>query len=134
MTMTDKKTISNEEPVVSEGHFGSAELLTEKPSYFGIILSVLIVILMCILGGLYAWSEVLIKNKALEDTLPTSTRPTEEQNNEPESTTAEAAVDTLGAMSTSDEIDAIEADLLSTPIEDEVFDAELNNVEAELTQ
>jgi hypothetical protein len=133
-TMTDKITISNEEPKVEEGRFGTTELLTEKPSYFGIILSILIVILMCILGGLYAWSELLIKNKALENTLLTETRPTSEANNEPESTTAEAEVETLGAMSTSDEIDAIEADLESTPIEEEVFDAELGNVEAEITQ
>ncbi|MFM2382005.1 MAG: hypothetical protein RLZZ76_772 [Candidatus Parcubacteria bacterium] len=130
--MKENKIISQEEPTVSEGHFGTTELLTEKPSYFGIILSILIVILMCILGGLYAWSEQILKNKALEENTPT--RPTNEQNNEPESTTAEASVETLGAMSTSDEIDAIEADLESTPIEAEVFEAELNNVESTLTQ
>ncbi len=129
--MKENKTISQEESTVSEGNFGSGELLTEKPSYFGIILSILIIVLMCILGGLYAWSEQLKKNTTIEST---STRPTLEQNNEPESTTAEARVETLSAMSTSDEIDAIEADLQSTLMEEEVFEAELNNIEAEVTQ
>lgn len=132
--MSNKDTISQEEPTVSEGHFGQGELLTEKPSYFGIILSVLILVLMCILGGLYIWSEQILKNNISESELPSSSRPTPEQNNEPESATAEAHVETLGAMSTSDEIDAIEADLEATTMNDEVFEAELGTIDAELTQ
>ena len=132
--MSNKATISQEEPTVSEGNVGSGELLTEKPSYFGIILSILIVVLMCILGGLYIWSEHILKNNTSESGIPSSSRPTPEQNNEPESTTAEAHVETLGAMSTSDEIDAIEADLEATTMNDEVFEAELGTIDAELTQ
>ncbi len=132
--MSERPTFRKDELKMPQEHFGSGELLTEKPSYFGIVLSILIVILMCILGGLYAWSEIILKNRALENELPTATRPTKEENNEPESTTAEAQVETLGAMSTSDEIDAIEADLESTRIEDEVFEADMGAIETELAQ
>ncbi len=103
----------------------------EHPSHFGAILSALIVVLMVILALLYAWSEQLLFNKAVEENTPTF-RPTKEQNNEPESTTAEAEVETLGAMSTSDELGAIESDLASTPFDDETFNARLENVETEL--
>jgi len=57
-------------------------------------------------------------------------RPSREENNEPESTTAEAQVDTMQAVSTSDEITAIEADVEATNLES--LDAELNAIDAEL--
>lgn len=130
--MDKKTTFSKEELKMPEEHFGAQELLSDKPSYFGIMLSILIVVLICILGGLYAWSEILQKNAQLPVAQTVTPRPTAEENNEPESTTAEAHVETLGAMSTSDEIGAIEADIESTTIDE--IDADINSVEAELAQ
>lgn len=98
------------------------------PSYIGIILGILIVMLVLILGGLYLWGELILKN---QQTVPVDTlRPTASENNEPESNNAEADVETLGAMSTSDEIDAINADLESTTINE--LDADLNAIDAEI--
>ena len=57
-------------------------------------------------------------------------RPTYETNKEPESTTAKAQVDTLGVMSTSDELGAIEADLESTSLTN--LDTELIPIDQEL--
>jgi flagellar basal body-associated protein FliL len=101
----------------------------DTPSYIGIILGVLIVVLICILGGLYMWGELLQKNTSVPVT-PEVTRPTALENNEPESNNAEASVETLGAMSTSDELDAIEADLGSTLIADP--EADLQTITTEL--
>jgi hypothetical protein len=112
----------------------SENIIEEHHSYFGVILSILIMVLMGILAGLYLWSENIIKNKTTTTNITPIARPTAQNNNEPESTNAEAQVETLGAMSTSDEIDAIEADADSTPFNSEVFDAELEVIEAELAQ
>ncbi len=132
--MNKKPTFTKEELKMPQEHFGAHELLDDSPSYFGIIISVLIVALMCILGGLYAWSEILQKDINLPMLQTPTQRPTAEQNNEPESANAEATVETLGALSTSDEIDAIEADLESTLLSNETLDADLQAVEAELAQ
>lgn len=95
-----------------------------------VILIGLIFILIGILVGLYFWGQTL-KEQAPEE-VPTATRPTAEENNEPESTNAEADVQTFQAMSTSDEIDAIENDIESTNLDS--LSAELNDIEAELNQ
>jgi flagellar basal body-associated protein FliL len=94
----------------------------------GIIIAVLAVLLICILGGMYYWFSQLTNQVA--PTAPVVERPTAEENNEPESTTAEAAVETQAALSTSDEITAIEADIEATDLES--LDAELNAIDAEL--
>jgi len=93
----------------------------------GIIIAVLVILLLCILGGMYYWFSQLTNQVA---PAPTIERPTAEENNEPESTTAEAAVESQTAMSTSDEISAIEADIEATDLES--LDAELNAIDAEL--
>ena len=97
-----------------------------EPSYTGILLGVLVVILM--LGGLYMWNQQLQENANVIP-IPIEQRPTVEQNNEPESTNAEAEVETLGAMSTSDELDTIGADLESTTVGDP--NGDFNAIEAE---
>lgn len=87
---------------------------TEKSSSIlnGPTLLILIFILVLILGGL-VWWYFLLTNQPL----PTiGLRPTAEQNNEPESTTAEARTATMEAVSTSDELNAIAADLTGTTI------------------
>lgn len=98
----------------------------------GIIIVILVLLLVFILGGLYIWFSQLMLNTD-QSVAPTNTgieRPTAAENNEPESTTAEAAVEAAQAMSTSDEIAAIEADIEATDLD--ALDAELNAIDAEL--
>lgn len=101
----------------------------DKAGQLGIILGVLIVVLVLILGGLYIWGSTIGVGDTVQ-TMPTSDRPTAEENNEPESTNAEAEVETMGALSTSNEIEAIEADIESTDLDE--LDAELDAIDAEL--
>ena len=105
----------------------SASLSTH--SYTGMILGSLVFVLMLILGGLYLWNKQLQEN-AKQVIAPTSARPTATLNNEPESTNAEADVETITAMSNSDEIDAIDADLGSTLIQEPTTDT--NSIDAEI--
>lgn len=86
----------------------------------------LFVLLAALLIGIFFWIT------AEKDTAPViiPTRPTYETNREPESTTAAAEVGSLQVMSTSDEIYAIEADLLSTDLT--TLDKELVQIEQEL--
>lgn len=102
---------------------GSSTSLVKGP-----IILALLTALMTILAGLYYWFVVL----QTDYTIPVSTpvRPTAEQNNEPESTTAKADVSALTTVSSSDELDAIESDLEATDLES--LDAELLDIEAEL--
>lgn len=123
-----KNTFSKDELKMPEERFGVTES-HEKTSYVGIILGVLIVVLMLILAGLYMWSQ-LLQNQSPAVVPQESARPTAEQNNEPESTNAEADVQVLQTMSTSDEISTIESDLDSTNLDG--IDAELTAIDAEL--
>lgn len=91
------------------------------------IIIILFIILGFILGGLYYWYSVSTKPVVI-DLNPT--RPTLETNKEPETRTATAQVDSLTVMSTSDELSAIEADLLSTDLDS--LEMEINQIEAEL--
>jgi hypothetical protein len=101
----------------------------DKAGQLGIILGVLIVVLVLILGGLYIWGSTIGAGNTVE-AIPAADRPTAEENNEPESTNAEAEVETMGALSTSNEIEAIEADIESTDLD--ALDAELDAIDAEL--
>jgi hypothetical protein len=65
--------------------------------------------------------QTLIQNNA---------RPTAEQNNEPESSTAEARTEIMNVVSTSDELSTIEADAKSTNLED--LNSEISPIETEL--
>lgn len=94
----------------------------------GLVIAVLAILLIAILGGMYVWFSQLTNEVAAP--APAVERPTAEENNEPESTTAEAAVATQGALSTSDEIAAIEADIEATDLDG--LDAELTAIDAEL--
>ena len=125
-TRENVESINEDEMVMPQEY---TEATTKRTSSsVSILLGVLIVLLILVLAGLYVWSTTL------EQTSPTAetpvTRPTIEENNEPESTTAEAQVETLETVSTSDEIFAIEADLESTHLDS--LDAELNAIDAEL--
>lgn len=119
-TKDDLKMPQEQFGTAPEGH---------TPSHFGIILGILIVVLILILGGLYVWGE-MIQKEIEQKQVDHANRPTPAENNEPESNNAEADVETLGAMSTSDEVDAIEADLESTIINE--LNTDLISIEAEL--
>jgi hypothetical protein len=94
----------------------------------GLVIALLAILLIAILAGMYYWFSQL--TTAVEEPAPAVERPSAAENNEPESTTAEAAVETQGALSTSDEISAIEADIEATDLDG--LDAELNAIDAEL--
>ena len=91
------------------------------------IIILLVLILVAILGGFYYWYTLVMKEVTAA---PVTTRPTVEQNNEPESTTAEARTQTADVVSTSDELSAIRADVDSTHLED--LDTEIPAIESEL--
>lgn len=92
--------------------------------HVGAILGVLIIVLILILGGLYLWGSTLSTNEnaaRVERTIP---------NNEPETPRANADRQILNTTSSSNELDAISADLESTNLDS--LDAELNQIEAEM--
>ena len=94
----------------------------------GPILLLLVVLLMSVLGGMYYWFTVVRTNTPV--TYPTGLRPSALQNNEPESTTAEAQAEAYGVVSTSDEVPAIESDVESTDLDS--LDTELDAIESEI--
>jgi len=93
------------------------------------LLLLLVVILLGILAGMYFWLKSLNTVPAPLP-MPAIERPTPEQNNEPESTGAEAQADMMGTVSPSDELSAIDADLGSTNLDG--VDAELSTIETEM--
>lgn len=104
---------------------GSSPVGGQKSS--GPVLVVLLLLLAGVLGGLYYW--YYLGNKPIQSD-PTGTRPTSQQNREPETPTAVAQVESMAVMSTSDELVTIEADLESTLLDS--LEAELIQIEAEL--
>jgi len=119
---------SSEEMKMPETTMVQSGSQTETTIINGPLLVVLAVLLVIILGGMYYWFSTL---NYVPDAQPAPIeRPTDEQNNEPESTTAEAQVDTMQTVSTSDELSAIEADLEATDLDS--LDAELDAIDAEL--
>jgi hypothetical protein len=104
-----------------------AKLMRDKPVLNLTIIISLMVVLLFILGGLYyAWQL----NNSLPNPAPDASRPTLETNREPETPTATAQIESMTALSTSDEIVAIEADLESTLLDS--LESELLQIEAEL--
>lgn len=95
----------------------------------GPLLVILAVLLFIILGGLYYWFS-LLETAPAPITITPIERPTIQENNEPESTTAEAQVDALSTVSTSNELQAIEADIESTNLDG--LDEEMTDIEAEM--
>ena len=102
----------------------------EKHSHLGIMIGILILVLLLILGGLYLWKTTLDKQMeedmaAMEDETMMDEAEIDEGNME---TTSDP--NDLAPVSESDEIDAIEADVEATNIEN--IDAEMAEIEAEM--
>ncbi|MCB9815510.1 hypothetical protein H6785_02980 [Candidatus Nomurabacteria bacterium] len=117
------------EPMKMPENTDAQALTVEKSSVVnGPLLFTLAIILVLILGGMYFWFNALEAEVVMDE--PTPLRPTPEENNEPESTTAEAQTDIMLTTSTSDEISAIEADIGATNLDS--LDAELEAIDAEL--
>ncbi len=91
------------------------------------IIILLFLILVAILAGFYYWYTLVMKDQVVPSI---TTRPTAEQNNEPESTTAEARTGLMDVVSTSDELEAIAADAQSTNLED--LTSEITPIETDL--
>ncbi len=128
MSKENNQNIIAEEFKMPEEQFGSASFEgDEAPSYTGIVLGVLIVLLAIVLGGLYMWSQTFTA-----ETNPTQTfvQSTTEQNDKPENTDAETNVSTPQPSNNSDELSAIENDLDNTNFDS--LDAEMTSIEAEL--
>ncbi len=121
-----------QEPVISDDELKIPDSASTKPTndtHLTALLGVLIIVLILILAGLYLWSTTF----TTPDTVPTpdnNNRPTAAENNEPESTNAEAEVATMNAMSNSTNLDTIAADLESTDLDN--LDAELTTIDNEL--
>ena len=123
---------SKNEFKMPEERFGGGDVQTEQPSHIGVILGVLVLLLMVILGGLYLWGTSMQNQQNLPVVDSTPQRPTAEENNEPESTNAETDVEIDAALSTSDELSAIQADIDSTRMD--TLNKEIPAIEAEVLQ
>lgn len=123
---------NEEEMKLPENAQPAPEAGTESasPVINGPLLLVLAVLLAIILGGMYYWFNSMQTATPSTVTPAPVERPTAEENNEPESTTAEAQVEQLNTVSPSDEIEAIEADIEATDLDS--LDAELEAIDAEL--
>ncbi len=106
----------------------TAENTNKRNVISGPLLLILALLLILILAGMYYWFGTL--STAPTTIPPESTRPTAEQNNEPESTTAEAETDMMRVTSPSDELDAIEADIAATNLD--TLDIELQTIDTEI--
>ena len=96
----------------------------EKNSHLMVMLAVLIVVLVVILCGLYIWGSFLTRD--LSQTEPERLI----ENNEPETPRAKADAEIFQTVSTSDSLDAIDADVTSTDLNS--LSSELDTMEAEL--
>lgn len=104
----------------------NSEPTTQNSLVNGPILILLFAILVALLGGIYYWYTILMK----EPVAATPLRPTAEMNNEPESTTVEARTAASEVVSTSDELDSLQADIESVNFDD--LDDGFNALESEL--
>jgi len=131
--------MSNNNPVIEPNFEGeemhlptqsvssAPEVATQTRFLTAPIIILLFLTLVAILAGFYYWYTIVMSQQVATDV---TARPTAEQNNEPESTTAEARTSLMDVVSTSDELDAIAADAQSTNLED--LTNETTAIEAEL--
>lgn len=130
MSQVQEPNFEGEEMKIPEGQEiipTEASVAEVQASVSAPVLVVLTIILLAILGGLGYWYYLVTTMPLLE---PVPTRPTAEQNREPESDTVRARTEASTVVSTSDEITALEADIEATNLDD--LDTEMNAIEAEL--
>lgn len=112
------------------GH--SFKKISNKPlegtKWAPLILFFLVFVLIIIFVGIFVWQYLLIQNNQVVQS--TTSRPTAEQNREPESETARAQTEVLNTLNTSDELFMIEADIESTQID--TLDLEMQAIIAEI--
>jgi len=136
MSTEEQNQNEQEAPIIDPEvpNYGTSETEVGESSsqngLLGPVIGIIVIALVFILGGLYLWGTTLKNNEPLPTPTPIE-RPTAEENNEPESANAEADVEIADTVSTSDTIEAIEADVDATTDLDEI-DTELNAIEAEL--
>ena len=128
MDTKEQPTFAVEELKLPANQAGAAAT-TDSPftHHRGLVIGILASALIILAIGLFFWYRAMTTVPA---PLPAPMRPTAEMNNEPESTTAEAQTESFGAMSQSDELGAIEADLESTNLDS--LETELIQIETEL--
>lgn len=85
-------------------------------------------LLLLIFGGLLYWYYL---GTTIPTPPPVATRPSLESNREPETPTATAQTESFGALSTSDELNALEADIESTNLDS--LENELIQIDTELS-
>ena len=124
--MVNEPNFEGEEMKIPSENLSAAAVVENPKTQFGTIL-VLTGVLIIILAGLFYWYQ--LSNKVPVAT-PAPMRPSVEQNAEPETPTATAQTESFGAMSTSDELTAIEADIESTNLDS--LDSELGQIDAAL--
>jgi hypothetical protein len=114
-------------PENQENNVGTQVPFSEKHHrHIAPILGALIVILVLILGGLYLWGAMLAEEaRTLEEAPPII-------NDEPETPRAEVDRQIMNTVSSSDDLGAIEADLVGTSLDS--LDTELNTLTEELNQ
>ncbi|MEZ4194828.1 MAG: hypothetical protein R3B53_00285 [Candidatus Paceibacterota bacterium] len=125
--MDNQPKFEGEEMKMPEQMPTESEVDTAVTEHKGLTIIMLLVALVVILIGLVYWYQAMNREVPMQEV---PMRPTYETNNEPESTTAEAQVDSFGVMSTSDELGTIEADLESTNLDS--LEAEMIQIEEEL--
>lgn len=123
--MDNQPNFENEKMKMPESNTSNTDVAVVENK--GMTIIMLVVALVVILIGLFYWYNATHQEIMVQEV---PTRPTYETNNEPESTTAEAQVDSFGVMSNSDELGTIEADLESTNLDS--LETELTQIEAEL--
>ncbi|HEX4799208.1 MAG TPA: hypothetical protein VFV22_01590 [Candidatus Paceibacterota bacterium] len=93
---------------------------TTSPTHHGPVLGLLVIILVVILGGLYLWGSILNTQEPVAPQVI---------NNEPETPRAEADIEISRTLSSSDEIDAIETDIVNTNLDS--IDADIQAMDIE---
>lgn len=100
----------------------------EHASHLRVMLIVLVVVLILMVVGLFLWNHVITQDGQEKE----RNSPRTIENNEPEALRADTDTQILNTVSTSDTIDAIEADLKSTNLDN--LDQELTEIGQELNR
>lgn len=122
-----KPTSAKQKPINEPYEMTAVTSDTSIKHHGGFVLGILITALFVIIIGLFFWYKA---SQLTPTSIAPSSRPSAAENNEPESTTAEAQTESFTVLSTSDEITAIEADLASTNLDS--LGSDLNQIDAVL--